>query len=84
MGKRIVFEFLKPPDRPPTAWNRVQRFLRAHGASDITTPTGNPPYTLTAVLPDTAEVDQVLRDLRALDGVGQADEDVWRDAYMIE
>lgn len=81
MGKRIVFEFLVSPERDPSKWERVSELLDLAGATFVRIPSGEPPYVLTAVLPDETDLEDFLDRLRTVEGVGRADEDAWRVAF---
>lgn len=81
MGKRIVFEFLVSYERYPSKWKRVSELLDSAGATFVKTPSGEPPYVLTAVLPDETNLEDFLNRLRVVEGVGRADEDAWREAF---
>jgi hypothetical protein len=78
VGKRIVFEFLLSSDSHLDTWQRVSGFLESLGATHVQRPIGQPPHLLTAVLPDDADLEDVLCRLRSIPGVGRADEDAWR------
>ena len=76
MGQRIVYELL---GNDPDSWTEVRRTLQQHGASHIAEPQAPGTATLTAVLPDDADPEEVLDQLRALPTVGRAEIDAWRD-----
>ncbi len=80
MTQRIVFEFLHPVDRVPNEWAHVKKIIEDAGGTHLSGISGEPPYIVTAVLPDEAQAVQVLAALRGTPGVGRADLDATRDA----
>lgn len=76
---RIVLEFLGDASDP--RWSRVQEVLQAAGAQSIGTPTGQPPFLVTALVPDGADVDALLQQLTSLDGVGRAEPDAFQQTF---
>lgn len=81
MTQRIVFEFRHDPKRAVGRWNRVMALLNDAGGELLSEPTGEPPYIITAVLPDEVSAQEVVDNLRAAKGVRAADIDEWRMAF---
>jgi hypothetical protein len=81
MSQRIVFEFRHHPKRAAGRWARVKDIIKGAGGKLLSEPEGDPPYTLTAVLPDEEDAEQFLACLRAAKGVRAADKDEWRMAF---
>lgn len=79
MGTRIVFEFVVSVQFEAEAWDQVVAFLEDQQAKYIGSPEGEPPYVITAVLPEEIDVQGVLKQLRRMKGVGRAEEDARRD-----
>jgi hypothetical protein len=76
---RIVLEFFGDASDP--RWPRVQEVLQQAGAQSIGTPSGTPPFLVTALVPDGADVDALLQRLTSLDGVGRAEPDALQQTF---
>jgi hypothetical protein len=81
MGKRIVFEYLVLIHEDSANWLQAKELLKSFGAENISQPTGQPPYIVTAILPDEANLEEMLVQLRNIEHVGRADEDTWRTTF---
>jgi hypothetical protein len=79
MSNRIVFEFLRDVSSSAEEWRRVKAVLTQGGAMHVSEPTGGAPHVISAVLPDHASAKAIVSRLRAMDGVGRADVDEYRD-----
>lgn len=81
VGTRIVFELLEPAAAASEAWEQVVALLSEADAQHVQPSEDGPPYLVTAVLGDDADVPTALQRLREMDGVGRADEDAWREMF---
>lgn len=81
MTQRIVFEFLQRPDCEPKKWAVIKKIILDAEGTYLSEPAGDPPYILTAVLPDESRAREVVALLRLTDGVGRADLDAMRKAF---
>jgi hypothetical protein len=79
-GTRIVLELSEKPKSKPKIWNNVKTTIENAGGTYISEPTENPPYIITAVLPDENSAQKILKILRSSEGVKQADIDQMRFA----
>jgi len=82
MTQRIVFEFLHPIDLQPEDWAGVTKIIREAGGMHVSKISGEPPYMVTAVLPDEIKALKVIATLNGMPGVGRADLDAKRDAFI--
>ena len=78
MGQRVVFEFLEDTGVSVEHWSRVNGLLKDVGAKLLAEPSGSPPHTLVAILPDGIAAPDFISRLGSLAGVGRADVDAWR------
>ena len=78
MGQRVVFEFLEDTGVSVEHWLQVSRLLEDVGAKLVAEPSGTPPHTLVAILPDGIAAPDFISRLVSLAGVGRADLDAWR------
>ncbi len=79
MGRRIIFEFLPSPQVEPENWEAVKEFLTTWKVDNIKQPIGLSPYVISAIFPDEGDIEQFLEELKAMEGIGRAELDPWRD-----
>lgn len=78
MGTKIVLELEGKTKTEPQIWSGIKETIENAGGSHITEPPENPPYIITAIMPDKNSAQKILRRIRSLRGVRQADIDQMR------
>ena len=78
MGIRIVFELNENPKTRPKIWNKIKKTIEDAGGTYLTEPPKNPPYIITAVMPNEESAQKMSEKLRSTKGIKQADVDQMR------